>query len=62
MLGRKLRFGGQAVAGAKLAGLERQALHAARLTFVHPVTGTLMEFNSPLPEDLAEIAVTFKQL
>lgn len=49
-------------ARAKLAGLERQALHAARLTFVHPVTGTLMEFNSPLPEDLAEIAVTFKQL
>jgi 23S rRNA pseudouridine1911/1915/1917 synthase len=47
---------------AKLAKLDRQALHAARLAFVHPVTGTLLEFNSPLPDDLAEIAGTFKQL
>lgn len=49
-------------AQAKIAGLERQALHAARLAFVHPVSGTLLEFNSPLPDDLAEIAGTFKQL
>jgi len=45
-----------------LAGLERQALHAARLAFVHPVSGTLLEFNSPLPDDLAEILGKFKQL
>ena len=49
-------------AQAKLAGLNRQALHAERLVFVHPVTGTLLEFNSPLPADLAEIADTLKQL
>jgi 23S rRNA pseudouridine1911/1915/1917 synthase len=47
---------------ATLAALDRQALHAARLAFVHPVTGTLLEFNSPLPEDLAEIAGKLKQL
>jgi 23S rRNA pseudouridine1911/1915/1917 synthase len=29
-----------------LAGL---ALHAAQLAFVHPVTGSRMEFASPLP-------------
>ena len=46
----------------KLAGLDRQALHATRLAFVHPVTGTLLEFNSPLPEDLGEIVEAFKEL
>jgi 23S rRNA pseudouridine1911/1915/1917 synthase len=46
----------------KLAALNRQALHAARLVFVHPVTGTLLEFNSPLPNDLAEIADTLSEL
>lgn len=33
-------------------GLERQFLHAARLTFVHPVTGEQLDVRSPLPEDL----------
>ncbi len=46
----------------KLAALDRQALHAARLAFVHPVTGTLLEFNSGLPADLAEIVDAFKEL
>jgi len=49
-------------AQAKLAALHRQALHAERLVFVHPVSGTLLEFNSPLPDDLTEIAGTLKQL
>ena len=31
---------------SKLPSLPRQALHAARLGFVHPATGTLLEFNS----------------
>ena len=42
--------------------LDRQALHAARLAFVHPVTGTLLKFNSQLPEDLREIVEAFKEL
>ena len=49
-------------AKAKLAALNRQALHAEHLAFVHPMTGTLLEFNSPLPPDVAEIADTLKQL
>lgn len=32
--------------------LGRQALHAAVLGFVHPVTGGSLRFESPLPEDL----------
>ena len=46
----------------KLAALNRQALHAAHLALVHPATGTLLEFNSPLPRDLAEIVYAFKEL
>ena len=33
--------------------LPRQALHAAGLEFAHPVTGELLRFTSPIPEDLA---------
>ncbi|MDX1495745.1 MAG: RluA family pseudouridine synthase [Longimicrobiales bacterium] len=36
--------------------IPRQFLHAARLAFHHPVTGDLMEFEAPLPEDLAAVA------
>ena len=31
----------------------RQALHAATLGFIHPVTGERLEFSSPLPADMA---------
>jgi 23S rRNA pseudouridine1911/1915/1917 synthase len=37
------------------AGLARQALHAAVLGFVHPVTGETLRFESPLPADMAEL-------
>ncbi|MEO1292283.1 MAG: RluA family pseudouridine synthase [Pseudomonadota bacterium] len=37
---------------AFLAAFPRQALHAATLGFEHPVTGELMQFESPLPSDL----------
>jgi 23S rRNA pseudouridine1911/1915/1917 synthase len=33
--------------------LERQALHARWLSFWHPITGKLMEFEAPVPEDMA---------
>ena len=33
--------------------LPRQALHAKTLGFKHPVTGEFMQFNSELPEDIA---------
>jgi 23S rRNA pseudouridine1911/1915/1917 synthase len=34
-------------------GLERQFLHAARLSFAHPFTGEQIDAESPLPGDLA---------
>jgi 23S rRNA pseudouridine1911/1915/1917 synthase len=40
--------------GASALGLQRQALHAARLRFVHPLTGAACTFLAPLPADLAQ--------
>jgi 23S rRNA pseudouridine1911/1915/1917 synthase len=37
---------------AGLLGLERQFLHATRLSFEHPITGEHVEALSPLPADL----------
>jgi len=38
--------------GARAAGLSRQALHACRLAFTHPVTGQAMVFESGVPADI----------
>jgi 23S rRNA pseudouridine1911/1915/1917 synthase len=38
-------------------GLQRQFLHAARLAFVHPVTGVELDVRSELPADLAAALV-----
>ncbi len=38
--------------GAQAGSLGRQGLHAWRLSFVHPVTGETMKFQSPPPADL----------
>jgi 23S rRNA pseudouridine1911/1915/1917 synthase len=37
------------------AGLARQALHAAVLGFVHPVTGEDLRFETPPPEDMERL-------
>ncbi len=46
----------------KLASFKRQALHAASLTFEHPITGTLLKFNCPPPSDFATLIKAFKEL
>jgi 23S rRNA pseudouridine1911/1915/1917 synthase len=38
-----------------LEGFKRQALHAARLKLEHPVSGKEMEWEVPLPGDMAEL-------
>ncbi len=40
---------------AALAGFKRQALHAARLRLEHPVTGREVEWEAPLPADMASL-------
>ncbi len=40
--------------GSETAGLQRQALHAARLGLAHPISGEALSFTAPLPEDLRQ--------
>lgn len=41
--------------GGPAEGLSRPFLHAAHLGFEHPVTGLPLGFDSPLPDDLAQV-------
>ncbi|MCP4695671.1 MAG: 23S rRNA pseudouridine(1911/1915/1917) synthase RluD [Gammaproteobacteria bacterium] len=44
-----------------LRNFRRQALHAARLGFIHPGSGESMEWKSPLPEDMQQLLELLKQ-
>ena len=41
--------------GTETAEISRPALHARALALRHPVTGAAMEWESPLPEDMAAL-------
>jgi 23S rRNA pseudouridine1911/1915/1917 synthase len=45
--------GDQTYGGHPALGMERQALHAARLGLIHPQTGEMLWFNAEPPVDLA---------
>lgn len=49
-----------AVGAAAVDGFARQALHAATLGFTHPVTGADLHFESPLPDDLADLITALR--
>ncbi len=40
--------------GAVAAGMQRQALHAFKLAFIHPITGHPLAFGADLPLDLSQ--------
>ncbi|MDO5603517.1 MAG: RNA pseudouridine synthase, partial [Paracoccus sp. (in: a-proteobacteria)] len=42
-------------AAAAVQAFPRQALHAARLGFDHPVSGARLEFTSALPDDMDQL-------
>jgi len=46
---------------AALAAFKRQALHAARLSFDHPVHGKRVNFESVLPKDFAALLAVLEQ-
>jgi 23S rRNA pseudouridine1911/1915/1917 synthase len=46
------------VAKQAIADFPRQALHAATLGFIHPVSGEKMQFEADLPEDFANLIET----
>ncbi|MFM6989112.1 MAG: 23S rRNA pseudouridine(1911/1915/1917) synthase RluD [Arenimonas sp.] len=45
---------------AALRGFRRQALHAEKLSFVHPVSGETLAFESPLPADMVALIDTLR--
>jgi tRNA pseudouridine32 synthase/23S rRNA pseudouridine746 synthase/23S rRNA pseudouridine1911/1915/1917 synthase len=50
---------GDSLYGGETSLIRRQALHAARLSFRHPLTGKEMSFHSPFPDDLRKLLETF---
>jgi len=60
-------YGGRRRVGASVQGADalnsfpRQALHAATLGFVHPVSGAALRFEAPLPQDMADLLVSLTQ-
>ena len=49
-------FGDALYGGPALSGLNRQALHAARLTLAHPGSGAACQWTAEPPTDLLEAA------
>lgn len=47
-------------AAQAMAAFPRQALHAASLGFIHPVSGDEMAFDSPLPDDLTRLIAALR--
>lgn len=41
--------------GGRSEGINRQALHCCRVSLTHPVTGSKLQFNSPLPRDMQRL-------
>ncbi|MDX1293549.1 MAG: pseudouridine synthase, partial [Hyphomonas sp.] len=51
------------IAGTKAArAFPRQALHAALLGFVHPITKEALRFEAPLPEDMSGLIDALRRL
>jgi 23S rRNA pseudouridine1911/1915/1917 synthase len=46
---------------AALDGFRRQALHAARLEFVHPKSAKPVSFEAPLPADFLQLLGTLER-
>ena len=54
MYGGKVRFPKKAdvILKEAIVNFKRQALHSRKLTLIHPISGELMSWKSPLPEDM----------
>ena len=56
----KIRTVTDAVLKAQFKALNRQALHAARLSFTHPQSGEKVVFEAAMPEDMAGLCAQLK--
>lgn len=46
---------------AMIRGFDRQALHAVMLRFEHPITGEVLEFYAPVPDDMVAMTEALRQ-
>ena len=46
---------------ARLQGFRRQALHAEKLSFVHPGSGETMTFEAPMPDDMQALVRALRE-
>jgi 23S rRNA pseudouridine1911/1915/1917 synthase len=58
---RRLPAGCSPALAAALGAFPRQALHATRLALAHPATGRALEWEAPIPEDMAQLLAALDQ-
>ena len=58
---RRLPAGCSPALTAALGAFPRQALHAAHLALAHPMTGRRLEWEAPLPEDMARLIAVLEE-
>ncbi len=58
---RRLPAGCTPALAAALGAFPRQALHAARLALAHPITGRQLEWEAPLPDDMARLVAALDE-
>ncbi|EMI7258680.1 23S rRNA pseudouridine(1911/1915/1917) synthase RluD [Vibrio alginolyticus] len=46
---------------AMIRGFDRQALHAVMLRLEHPITGEVLEFHAPVPDDMVVMTEALRQ-
>jgi len=63
MYGGRLRFPKKASEELKdaLLNFKRQALHSKKLTLTHPISGELMSWKAPLPDDMVRLLEVLKK-
>ena len=63
MYGGRVRFPKKASEELKdaLLNFKRQALHSKKLTLNHPISGELMSWKAPLPDDMLGLLEVLKK-
>lgn len=59
--GRQWKGIASGVIRSRVAAFGRPALHAAGLRFDHPLSGELLEFEAPLPDDMADLLAALRR-
>jgi len=64
MYGGRVRFPKKASKDLKevLVNFNRQALHSKKLTLIHPISGELVSWKAPLPNDMLKLLDVLKEL